>query len=102
MATKRHKSEEIVTKLRQVEVLVGQGMARIDAIRQIRIVEQRRSRPCSRPGIGLLEAFVEIVRSLDNFRQALQQVPHPNQNHTMAATKFAVHEIVLQRLSDFQ
>jgi hypothetical protein len=32
MATKRHKPEEIVTKLRQVEVLVGQGMARIDAI----------------------------------------------------------------------
>ena len=27
MATKRHKPEEIVTKLRQVEVLVGQGMA---------------------------------------------------------------------------
>ena len=25
MATKRHKPEEIVTKLRQVEVLVGQG-----------------------------------------------------------------------------
>jgi hypothetical protein len=29
MATKRHKPEEIVTKLRQVEVLVGQGMARV-------------------------------------------------------------------------
>ena len=40
MANKRHKPEEIVTKLRQVEALVGQGMARIDAIRQVRIVEQ--------------------------------------------------------------
>jgi len=40
MATKRHKPEEIVSKLRQVEVLVGQGMPRIDAIRQIRITEQ--------------------------------------------------------------
>ncbi|NQZ72752.1 MAG: hypothetical protein HRT60_06745 [Dinoroseobacter sp.] len=29
MGNKRHKPEEIVTKLRQVEVLVGQGMARI-------------------------------------------------------------------------
>ena len=29
MGIKRHKPEEIVTKLRQVEVLVGQGMARI-------------------------------------------------------------------------
>jgi hypothetical protein len=26
MANKRHKPEEIVTKLRQVDVLVGQGM----------------------------------------------------------------------------
>tara|TARA_B110000090_G_scaffold128633_1_gene142191 strand:+ start:412 stop:555 length:144 start_codon:yes stop_codon:yes gene_type:complete len=40
MATKRYKPEEIVTKLRQVEVLVGQGMARVDAIRQISITEQ--------------------------------------------------------------
>lgn len=40
MATKRHKPEEIVSKLRRVEVLVGQGMPRIDAIRQIRITEQ--------------------------------------------------------------
>ena len=37
MANNRHKPEEIVTKRRQVEVLVGQGMARIDAIREVRI-----------------------------------------------------------------
>ena len=40
MGIKRHKPEEIVTKLRQVEVLAGQGVARIDAIQQISIVEQ--------------------------------------------------------------
>ena len=40
MANKRDKPEEIVTKLRQVEVLVRQGMARIDVIRQVCIVEQ--------------------------------------------------------------
>jgi len=40
MATKRHKPEEIVTKLRQVEVLVGQGVTRVDAIRQVRVTEQ--------------------------------------------------------------
>jgi transposase-like protein len=40
MATKRHKPEEIVSKLRQVDVLVGQGMARVDAIRQVSITEQ--------------------------------------------------------------
>jgi transposase len=40
MGIKRHKPEEIVSKLRQVEVLVGQGMARIDAIREVSITEQ--------------------------------------------------------------
>ena len=40
MAAKRHRPEEIVTKLRQVEVLVGQGIARIDAIREVRITKQ--------------------------------------------------------------
>ena len=40
MATKRHKPEEIVTKLRQVEVLVGQGATLVDAIREVRITEQ--------------------------------------------------------------
>jgi putative transposase len=40
MANKQHKPEEIVTKLRQVEVLVGQGKARLDAIRSISVSEQ--------------------------------------------------------------
>ena len=40
MGIKRHRPEEIVTELRQVEVLVGQGLARIDAIRQVQITEQ--------------------------------------------------------------
>ena len=40
MANKRPKPEEIITKLRQVEVLMGQGMSRLDAIRQMGIVEQ--------------------------------------------------------------
>ena len=40
MATKRDKTVEIVTKLRQVDVPVGQGQPRIDAIRQVQITEQ--------------------------------------------------------------
>lgn len=40
MTIKRPKPEEIVVKLRQVEVLMGQGMPRIDAIRQIGVTEQ--------------------------------------------------------------
>lgn len=37
MANKRHKPDEIVTKLRQVEVLRGQGMAMADEALAIRI-----------------------------------------------------------------
>lgn len=40
MANERHKLEEIVQKLRQVDVLVGQVMVRVDAIREVRITEQ--------------------------------------------------------------
>lgn len=39
MANKRPKPDEIVTKLRQVEVLRGQGMAMADAVRQIGVSE---------------------------------------------------------------
>jgi hypothetical protein len=35
MARKRYKPEEIVAKLRQVDVLVSQRQSRVDAIRQI-------------------------------------------------------------------
>ena len=47
MANKRTKPEEIVTKLRQVEILTGQGMPRLDAIRQIGVTEQTYYRPLS-------------------------------------------------------
>jgi hypothetical protein len=40
MAIKMPKPDEIVVKLRQVEVLMGQGMLRIDAIKQISVTEQ--------------------------------------------------------------
>ncbi len=40
MAIKRHKPEEIVSKLRQVDVRVGQGMARVYAIRQVSVTER--------------------------------------------------------------
>jgi putative transposase len=40
MAGKRDKPEEIVTKLRQVEVLQGQGQSIADAARQIGVTQQ--------------------------------------------------------------
>ena len=62
MAIKRPKPEEIVVKLRQVEVLMGQGMPRIDAIRQISLTEQthcHRKMKCG--GMGT-EQFKELKR----------------------------------------
>ena len=40
MAGKREKPEEIVSKLRQVEVLQGQGMTITEAVRQIGVTQQ--------------------------------------------------------------
>lgn len=40
MAGKREKAEGIVSKLRQIEVLQGQGMTIADAVRQIGITQQ--------------------------------------------------------------
>ena len=40
MAEKREKPEEIVLKLRQVEVLHGQGMTVAEAVRQIGVTQQ--------------------------------------------------------------
>lgn len=40
MAGKRDKPEDVVFKLRQVEVLQGQGMAIADAVRQIGVTVQ--------------------------------------------------------------
>jgi putative transposase len=39
MARKRYQPEEIVAKLRQVDVLVSQGASMADAIRQIGVSE---------------------------------------------------------------
>src|SRR5213082_1692490 len=39
MARKRYKPEEIVAKLRQIDVLVSQGQNMVDAIRQIGVSE---------------------------------------------------------------
>lgn len=46
MANKRPKPEEIVSKLRQVEVLMGQGQSRLDAIRRIIALMRRKQLDC--------------------------------------------------------
>lgn len=49
MSNRRPKPEETVTKIRQIEVLTGQGMPRLEAIRQTGVTEQTYYR-CSAGG----------------------------------------------------
>ena len=72
MANKRHEREEIVTKLRQVEVLVGHGMARIDAIRQIGVVEQTYYRWRKQYG-GMGTAQLKDLRRLQKENERLRR-----------------------------
>ena len=77
MANKRHKPEEIVTKLQQVEVLVGQGMARIDAIRQVRIVEQtyyRWRKQYGGMGTAQLKELKRLQKENERLRRAVSDL----------------------------
>ena len=62
MANKRPKPEEIITKLRQVEVLMGQGMSRLDAIRQIGVVAQTYYRWRGQYGAMSVDQLKELKR----------------------------------------
>lgn len=67
MGNKRHKPEEIVTKLRQVEVLVDRGMERIDAIREVRIM----SRPTTAGASSMAAWELTKCKSTDGFKRKM-------------------------------
>ena len=62
MANKQPKPEEIVSKLRQVEVLMGRGLSRLDAIRRIGVVEQTYDRWRKRYGGMGADQLKELKR----------------------------------------
>ena len=64
MAGKRHKAEEIVTKLRQVDVLNAQGKSMAEAIRSIGVTEVTYYRWRSEYG-GLKGDQVKRLRELE-------------------------------------
>ena len=77
MANKRPKPEEIVSKLRQVEVLMGQGMSRLDAIRQIGVVEQtyyRWRKQYGRMGVDQLKELKRLQKENDRLRRAVSDL----------------------------
>jgi len=77
MANKRPKPEEIVIKLRQVEVLVGQGKARIDVIRSIGVAEQtyyRWRKQYGGMGTNQVKELKRLQKENDHLRRAVSDL----------------------------
>ena len=77
MAIKRPKPEEIVVKLRRVEVLMGQGMPRIDAIRQIGATEQtcyRWKKKYGGMGTTQLKELKRLLKENERLRRAVSDL----------------------------
>jgi putative transposase len=77
MANKRARPEDIITKLRQVEVLMGQGMSRLDAIRQIGVVEQtyyRWRKQYGGMGIDQLKELKRLQKENEQLRRAVSDL----------------------------
>ena len=77
MANKRPKPEEIVSKLGQVEVLMGQGMSRLDAIRQIGVVEQtyyRWRKQYGGMGVDQLKELKRLQKENEQLRRAISDL----------------------------
>ena len=77
MTNKRPKPEEIITKLRQVEVLMGQGMSRLDTIRQIGVVEQtyyRWRKQYGGMGVDQLKELKRLQKENDRLRKAVSDL----------------------------
>ena len=79
MANKRHKPEEIVQKLRQVDVLVVQGVQRMGAIREVSITDLNRTAnsylmpPC--PSDGPVKAAKTVPPSPVETAKPAQDIP---------------------------
>ena len=77
MTSKRPKPEEIVSKLLQVEVLMGQGMSRLDAIRQIGVVEQtyyRWRKQYGGMGVDQLKELKRLQKENERLRRAVSDL----------------------------
>ena len=77
MSRKHPKPEEIVSKLRQVEVLVGQGMKQIDAIREVGIVEQtfyRRRKHYGGMGTDQVKELKRLQKENERLRRAVSDL----------------------------
>lgn len=77
MAGKRDKPEDIVSKLRQVEVLQGQGMTIADAVRKIGITQQtyyRWRKLYGGMGRDQLKRLKELEKENERLRRAVSDL----------------------------
>lgn len=77
MAGKRDKPEEIVSKLRQVEVLQGQGMSVAEAVRRIGVTQQtyyRWRRLYGGMGREQLKRLKELEKENQRLRRAVSDL----------------------------
>ena len=77
MANKRARPEDIIMKLRQVEVLMGQGMSRLDAIRQIGVAEQtyyRWRKQYGGMGLDQLKELKRLQKENEQLRRAVSDL----------------------------
>ncbi len=72
MPRKKHKAEEIVTKLRQVDVLTAQGRPVVEAIRSIGVIEVTYYRCRSEYG-GLKGDQVKRLKELEAEKRRLRR-----------------------------
>jgi len=73
MAGKREKPEDIVSELRQVEVLQGQGMTIAEAVRQIGVTQQTFYRWRKLYG-GMGRSQLKRLKELEKENQRLRRV----------------------------
>ena len=77
MARQRYKPEEIVGKLRQTEVLHGQGMSMADAIRQLGISEVTYYRWRKEYG-GMSGGQLRRLKELEKENERLRRAVNPS------------------------
>lgn len=77
MGIKRFKPEEIISKLRQVEVLCSQGKNMADAIRHISVSEQtyyRWKKNYGGMGVGQLKELKALQKENERLRKAVSDL----------------------------
>ena len=77
MANKQARPEDVIIKLRQVEVLMGQGMSRLDAIMQIGVVEEtyyRWRKQYSGMGLDQLKALKRLQKENEQMIRATSEL----------------------------